>query len=247
MELTAYVFPGWSPRLRPAASRRDWMDATPESFAYRCLPLKIANEHGWELLSPCGFSAEWNGGPLAGDVAITVDPGTTELDAPVALFGQGTLTFHIAALFRTAPGWNLWIGGAPNAAKDGIAPLAAIVETDWSPYTFTMNWRFTRPHHRVRFEIDEPIAFLMPVERRALERFEARIVPIDEAPELKARFEDWSRSREAFQREVAANPPPSPTDRWQKLYYRGLEPDGTTGSADHQSRVRPCPFSDPGR
>ncbi|QXQ06761.1 hypothetical protein KX816_01430 [Sphingosinicellaceae bacterium] len=243
MELVAYVFPGWSPRLRPAAPRRDWMDASPESFAYRCLPLKIANEHGWELLSPCGFSAEWNGGPLAGDVAITVDPGTSELDAPVALFGQATLTFHVPALFRTPPGWNLSIGGTPNAAKDGIAALGGIIETDWSPYSFTMNWRFTRAHHRVRFEIDEPIALLMPVERAALERFEARIAPIDEAPDLKAQFEAWSQSRQAFQRAVAANPPQAPTDRWQKLYYRGLEPDGAVGSPDHQARVRPCPFT----
>ncbi len=247
LELTAYVFRGWSPRLKPAASRREWMDATPESFAYRCLPLKIANEHGWELLSPCGFEAEWSGGPLAGDVEIIADAGTSALDTPVALFGQATLTFHVPALFRTPPGWNMWIGGSPNAAKDGIAPLGGIVETDWSPYSFTMNWRFTRPHHRIRFEVDEPIAFRMPLERQALERFEARIAPIDEAPELRAQFEAWSRSRDAFQRDVAANPSLSPAERWQKLYYRGLEPDGTAGSRDHQARVRPCPFSGSGQ
>jgi Family of unknown function (DUF6065) len=101
MEITAYVFPGWHPRLRPASSRRDWMDASPESFAYRCLPLKIANEHGWEVLSPCGFTATWNGGPLPSDVSVTVDPGTRWDDAPVALFGQATVTFHVPALFRT--------------------------------------------------------------------------------------------------------------------------------------------------
>src|SRR4051812_45121993 len=28
----------------PAPARRDWMDATHEKFAYRCLPLNIANQ-----------------------------------------------------------------------------------------------------------------------------------------------------------------------------------------------------------
>ena len=45
MELTCYVYPGWKPRLRAASPRRAWMDASPESFAYRCLPLGIANAH----------------------------------------------------------------------------------------------------------------------------------------------------------------------------------------------------------
>jgi Family of unknown function (DUF6065) len=29
---------------------RAWMDATDQRFAYRCLPLNIANAHGWEIL-----------------------------------------------------------------------------------------------------------------------------------------------------------------------------------------------------
>ena len=242
MELTAYVYPGWNPRIRSASSRRDWMDATPESFAYRCLPLKIANAHGWEILSPCGFEATWDGGSGAESVRVTPDHGTPPHEAPVSLFGQGTVTLHIAALFRTPPGWNLWLGGSPNHAKDGIAPLGGLIETDWSPYSFTMNWRFTRAAHRVRFEQDEPIAFLFPIQRGGVEQFEARIVPIDEAPELKAGFEAWSASRDEFHRQVAANPPRSPSEKWQKLYYRGVGPDGSAADVDHQTRLRVCPF-----
>ena len=59
MKLTAYLHPGWRPYIRPAPSTRNWMDATPEAFAYRCLPLNIANAHGWELLNPSAFEAIW--------------------------------------------------------------------------------------------------------------------------------------------------------------------------------------------
>lgn len=63
-DLVCYVHPGWKPRLRAAGSKRDGMETSPERFAYRCLPLAIANAHGWELLSPCAFKARWDGGQV---------------------------------------------------------------------------------------------------------------------------------------------------------------------------------------
>jgi len=243
MELVCYLYEGWNPRIRPASQRRDWMDATPEAFAYRCLPLNIANAHGWEILAPCGFEAEWNGGPLVDDVVITADAGAGPHDPPVALFGQGVFTFHIQALFRTPPGWNLWVGGPPNGMRDGVAPLGGVIETDWSPYTFTMNWRFTRPGHRIRFEAGDVICHLFPVQRNAIEATAPRFAPIESAPELKRAFETWSASRDAFRREVDLNPPTRPADKWQKLYYRGVMPDGSSVVDDHRSKLRAAEFA----
>jgi hypothetical protein len=244
MELKCYIFPGWEPRIRPASPKRAWMDAAPESFPYRCLPLSIANSHGWEVLSPCGFEVEWNGGSAVEDVVVRADAGTPLQQMPVALFGLGTFTIHIEGLFRTPPGWNLYVGGPPNVAKDGVAPLAGIIETDWAPYSFTMNWKMTRPNHVVRFEEDEPIAHIFPIERAVIEDITPRLLPIDEDPDLKASFEAWSRSRDAFQQRVREHPPQKPADKWQKLYYRGLMPDGRCPIADHQSKLRVREFAD---
>lgn len=243
MYLKCFVFPGWEPRIRPASSKRDWMDMAPEAFPYRCLPLGIANSHGWDILNPCGFEVEWNGGMAVEDVIVRPDPGAREHEIPVALFGLGTVTIHIQGLFRTPPGWNIRVSGPPNSVKDGIAPLTGIIETDWAPYTFTMNWRLTRPGHAVRFEENEVIAHIFPVERKIIESVSPRFVPIDEDPELKASFEAWSRSRDAFQQHVREHPPEKPSDKWQKLYYRGLAPDGRCPVTDHQSKLRPREFA----
>lgn len=241
MDLTLYVYPGWKPWIRAASSRRDWMDGTPESFAYRCLPLNIANAHGWEILSPCGFEAEWNGGPAVEDVAVRLD-GAAEPFAPTPLFGQGVLTFHVQGLFRTPPGVDLWVGGPPNAAKDAIAPLGGVVETDWSPFTFTMNWRFTRANQPVRFEAGEPFCLIFPLQRGLVEQVRPRVADISEDPELKRRFETWSASRDAFQAQVAAHPPAAPSDKWQKFYYRGVDAEGVAGPPDHRSKLRLAEF-----
>jgi hypothetical protein len=238
MNLTCYLFPGWEPRIRPASPKRDWMDEAPEAFPYRCLPLNMANSHGWEILSPCGFEVVWNGGSRVDDVVVRADPGTRPSDMPVALFGLGTFTFHVQGLFRTEPGWNLWVSGPPNSAKDGVAPLGGIVETDWSPYTFTMNWRLTRAGHPVRFEENEPFAYIFPINRKAIEQVEPTFAAIDDDPELKTQFQAWSRSRDAFHERMRTDPPDNPSDKWQKLYYRGQRPDGQCPIADHQSKLR---------
>lgn len=245
MDLTCYLYDGWQPRIRPAGARRDWMDDAPESFPYRCLPLGIANSHGWEVLSSCGFTVVWNGGTAAEDVSVTVDEGHPAHQWPVALFGQGTFTIHVEGLFRTPPGWNLHVGGPPNMFKDGAAPLTGVIETDWSPYTFTMNWRLTRPGLTVRFEENEPIAHIFPIERAAVEAFEPRFAPIDDEPALKQEFENWSRSRNAFQEQIRREPPSKPADKWQKFYYRGVTPSGQCPVSDHKTKLQPREFANP--
>jgi hypothetical protein len=241
-ELVCYLQPGWSPLIRPAPATRPWMDATPEAFAYRCLPLNIANAHGWEILSPCGFEAVWDGGTGIEGVTIRPDPGAMAERLPVSLFGQGVLTFHVEGIFRTPPGWNLWVSGAPNRPKDGIAPLTGIIESDWSPYTFTMNWRFTRPHAAIRFEAFEPFCFLFPVGRTALEAFAPRLEAMATDPALDGRFTAWSRARDDFHERMRRAPPASPADRWQKHYYRGVDVAGTALVDDHQAKLRLKPF-----
>ena len=242
MDFLCYLHEGWEPLIRPAEPTRAWMDATPEAFAYRCLPLNIANAHGWEILTPVGFEAYWRGGPSTADVIIRADKGMPPASMPVSLFGQATLTVHIQALFRTPRGWSLFAGGSPNRAKDGIAPLAGVIETDWSPYTFTMNWRFTRRNHWVRFEAGEPICFIQPVLRNALERMDPKFVPLNDDPDAARQFAAWSASRNAFQASVAAKPPASGSDQWQKRYYRGLDMDDRQGVPDHVARLRLKPF-----
>jgi hypothetical protein len=242
MDLICYLHPGWAPLIRPAPASRPWMDDTPESFAYRCLPLNIANAHGWEILSPCGFEASWNGATDTSGVTIHLDAGAEPTRGPVSLFGQGIVTFHIEGLFRTPPGWNLWVGGAPNRPKDAIQPLSGVVETDWSPFTFTMNWRFTRTGQSIRFEAFEPIGFIFPIERAAVESFTPRFEPIANDPQALEGFTAWSQARDAFHQRMLREPPATPADKWQKHYYRGVDVTGRALVEDHRSKLRLATF-----
>lgn len=240
-QLTAFVI-GENPLvIRPAPLEREWMHATHERFAYRCLPLNIANAHGWEILSPTGFTAGWNGQAGLDAVLIGADAGTT---APaVSHFGHGILTFHIPALFRTAPGYDLMVQGPINRPKDGIYGLSGVVETDWAPFSFTMNWVFTRPNVLLRFEKNEPICHIFPVKRGELEDIIPYARPLSDDPVLKAEYEAWSASRNTFNADLKTPGSEAQTERWQKIYYRGETHHGTVEAAeDHRTKLRLKPF-----
>lgn len=235
MKLTAYVLDGHTLDIRPAPRERDWMDATEQHYAYRCLPLAIANSHGWELLCQTGFMAEWTGGNALQDVRIYPDAGT---QAPaVSHFGYGVLTFHVPCLFRTEAGIDLMVGGPVNRPKDGIAGLTGIVETDWSPYTFTMNWRFTRPG-RVRFVAGEPFCHLFPLSRGLVDGCEAEWRPLAEAPDLERLYQQWTQSRGQFLQDLNDPNSQASRERWQRGYFRGVTGESQTPEPGHRTKLR---------
>jgi uncharacterized protein DUF6065 len=49
-------------RWWPRSQNRYWMTATPKRFAYRCLPMVIANQSGWLILNRHKIAVTWNGG-----------------------------------------------------------------------------------------------------------------------------------------------------------------------------------------
>ena len=171
------------------------MDAFTARHPYRCLPLSMANTTGWEILCPFGFEAEWDGGPGAEAIRFRPDPDATLFDHFAAShFTHGVITFHTGWLFRTPPGWALRASGSPNRFKHGLSPLEGLVETDWLPYPFTMNWAFTAPG-KVRFEKGEPFCFIQPVEHRRIEAFEPVRVAMDDDADLARQYETWKETR----------------------------------------------------
>jgi LPS sulfotransferase NodH len=241
-QITAYdTGTGQGVRLAASPARRDWMDATPQRFANRCLPLVIANQHGWLMLGPHRIEAMWDGRDALDSVVIRQPDGV----APYARshFGSGILTFLGDLLFRTPAGVNLHVRGPANLPKDGIAPLEAIVETDWSEATFTMNWKFTRPNCPVVFEANEPFAMISPVRRGDIETFRPQLLPIQTDPELAAGFKAWSVSREAFNRHLREPGSQAQAMGWQRHYMRG-ETLSRAKAESHQTKLFVSEFED---
>ena len=197
------------------------MDEADGRFPYRCLPLVVANQYGWEVLSTHHLRATWDGTSKPDGVYVESLYGDGSVHCH-SHFGEGVLTFQIPFLFKTPDGWNLMVRGPTNSPKDGIAALDGIVETDWSHATFTMNWRFTRAG-TVEFARGEPICLFFPIQRGALEAFRAELRLLESEPEFEKKFREWSDSRDRFLWKLQKRKPETVAQGWQKEYLRAAK------------------------
>jgi hypothetical protein len=227
--------------LTSAPYQRKLMDETPGKGAYRCLPLSMANQAGWFVHAPVAFTAVWNGEVEASGVQIEFDEASTVgPEAVMSHFGSGIVTFRLPLLFRTPPGIGLLVRGAPNWPLVNFAPLEGLVETDWNPSSFTMNWKILEPGRPARFEKDVPVCFIQPFDLNLPERLEAVRRPLDGTSEVGQAYQAWRKERQEFLGSEAQK-----RGEWQKDYFRGLDASRKT-VATHRTNFRLSEFRDPG-
>lgn len=231
---------GWS--IEPASPKRDWMDATFKKIAYRCLPLVAANQAGWVVRCPANLTAVWSGRPDNRGVRVSYDADCARFEGiAISHFGSGVLTFVLPWLFRTSPGYGLLLRGMTNDVKDNAIPLDGVVETDWSPYTFTMNWKLVRGDVPVRFAKGDAVCMIQPFRLDLLEQFDCSFVPFAQAPpEIQRGFDDFVNRR-------SANIAVAPQGQYeaQRDYFAGRFPDGSPACYPQAERADEprCPVS----
>lgn len=238
MRLTCYALHGDAPKIVPAPADRDWMNDFTGRHAYRCLPLAIANCYGWQILLPAQVKATWDGGDTI--PGLTVE--TPRTHTAVSNFSRGVLTFDVPYIFRTEPGYHLIATGPSNTFKDGATALTAVIETDWLPYTFTMNYQMTRAG-TVVWEENEPFCQIFVVPAGFQEAVEPELKNIWQNPELQDELAAWTRERTSFRGRQDRGEPEAIKEAWQRFYFTGKYPDGRTAPS-HQSKLRLKPIED---
>jgi hypothetical protein len=218
------------------------MDATDERYAYRCLPLLMANQAGWLILNDRAVECLWDGTRQLSGVRFRRPDKKPPVGSITSHFGEGIVTWHIPYLFRTPPGYNLLVRGPANWPKDGIQPLEGLVETDWSSASFTMNWKITRARRWVRFDAGEPICMIVPQRRGELEAFHTEVRELAADPELEAAHRRWSESRSQFLAQLKVREPSAVERKWQKDYFQGRTAGASDAARQHQTVLKLRPF-----
>jgi len=222
--------------------QREWMDATPNRFAYRCLPLTIANQTGWWVKNPVGFEATWRGRSEPGTIDFRFDvSGSLWSEWINNQFGHGIITWNTPFLFRTRPeGSRLLICGPINMFKAYAHPLSAIIESDWMSMSFTMNWKLMVPNQPVRFDLGEPLFQAIPLVSNLCADLESSVVTyqrLSDDPEIFEAYHTWHQGRRQFH-QLKANGEVKP-DEWQKDYFQGRDALGRPAPTIHQTKLRP--------
>lgn len=220
-------------RIEPASRTRPWMDETPNKYAYRCLPMTIANSTGWDLFATDDFVVSWNGSAHQDDLQINFASNNTH-PFITSSFGSGIITVHTGVLFRTDREWDMMVMGSPNHIVEWATPLAGIVETWWNDFTFTMNWKL---HQAGSFTWDKniPLCRVLPIPHD-YDNIEISMNAIELNPVQHDRYKEWERSRceiideidAAYKFGVDGNRVKvgKPKTEWERNYYSGVRKDG---------------------
>ena len=204
----------------PLTAKRNWMNESRDKFAYKCLPLNIANQYGFAVLCPADFTIDWWGGNDEKDVDFQIRSEDSYMENYLhSYFGGGTFTIHVDFVIRTPKGFSTYIRGVPNETKQGLKPLDAIVETDWLSYTFTYNFLLTEPGS-YSFKKGEPLFIFFPIERGTVENFELKESRLENDSDLLKDFDDYHRKR------MDAIKVPLKKPVWQYFYRDGVKASG---------------------
>jgi hypothetical protein len=211
--------------IRKSSTKKDWMSGNPNNHAYKCPPLTLANSHGWEILLPHEVVVEWNGGNNKTDLRILKGAERSDgTSLPKSIFGQGVITFQLPYLFVTEEPYNLFVSGPPNYVVPGASALTGTIETFWSPYSFTMNWRITDIDKPVVFPAGSPYMFFFPVDSMLVEKSPVSIHDYSEYP-YKEEYKKFGLQRAAANEKTrAANK--SGYLELDRQYLNGVDPDG---------------------
>jgi hypothetical protein len=179
--------------------------------------------------------ASWNGKPGIGDLTVSSPEGADISGVAMSNFSSGVVTFMVPVIFRTSPGWDLFVTGPLNFHRELAQPISGVVETSWLPYPFTMNYRFTEPGEQTFFK-GEPLCQVFPVPHGVL----AEVEPVWEMPDegFWEDFTSFTRDRQAFRARMAAGEPEALKHPWQRYYFQGLKAPGQPGPADHINKLR---------
>jgi hypothetical protein len=216
-------------KIVPLSLNRKWMNDTNKKFAYKCLPLNIANQYGWAVLSPANFSVSWYGGSGKEQVEVfSSDPDFLE-SIIVSHFGEATFTLQLDFVIQTPENYSLYIRGVPNEINSTIRPLDAIVETDWLPFTFSYNYKFAETG-TVDFKRGDPLFVFFPIERNSVENFKLKQINIEDNQDLYQDFLDYSDSRISFNKDQNDN-------KFQRFYQDGRGPKKEYSIKNHLKRL----------
>lgn len=170
-----------APEVRQSRLKRDWMDATYNKHAYRCLPLTSANVYGWEIVLQQDIVVVWDGG----NTVPAIQSGDIYHGRQIANCNKiGMIDIHLGWSFKTEHGYSTWLTQSPNFFLDGAQALTASVPSFWWPDEVQMSWKITKSKEPVIFPAGMPFAFFYIYKNDLLESVEITVDNLWDKPDL---------------------------------------------------------------
>jgi hypothetical protein len=166
--------------------KRDWMDRTVDSHAYRCFPVTLTNSLGWGISFPEDITFVWDGiSDTRGD-HVKILQGKKYCYTERA---NATISFKTGLTFRTNENITLLQMPVPNMFIDGAQPFTTLMSTSFFGGELPCAWRITKPHLPITIKANTPVISIIPISLGELQNSELVINDIKDLPPIKTEEE----------------------------------------------------------
>jgi hypothetical protein len=151
---------GPTANIEPLSAKRDWMEATFDKHAYRCLPVTLTNQLGWAISFPEDITFMWDGQISTSGEHVKILAGEKYVQTGR---GQATVSFETGLVFRTPENYSLLTYNIPNMFIEGVAPYTTIISSSFFEGPLPVAWKITKAFVPITIKANQPIAAVFPI------------------------------------------------------------------------------------
>jgi hypothetical protein len=146
--------------IEPLSAKRDWMEATFDKHAYRCLPVTLTNQLGWAISFPEDITFMWDGQISTSGEHVKVLAGEKYIQTGR---GQATVSFETGLVFRTPENYSLLTYNVPNMFMEGVSPYTTIISSSFFEGPLPVAWKITKAFVPITIKANQPVAAVFPI------------------------------------------------------------------------------------
>lgn len=147
-------------QIKQLPVKRDWMDNTVNSHAYRCFPVTLTNSLGWGISYPEDISFIWDGISDTSSHHVKILSGEKYCTAERA---NGTISFKTGLVFRTNQKTTLMQMPVPNLFNDSYQSFTTLISTSFFQGDLPCALRILKANTIITIKANTPISCIIPL------------------------------------------------------------------------------------
>jgi hypothetical protein len=193
IKIKAYKSQKDSANISQLSVKRDWMDETWESHAYKCFPVSLTNQLGWGISFPEDITFIWDGVSDSSSDHVKILSGSKYAHAGR---GNATVSFNTGIIFKTDENISMLTMPVPNYLRDGIQPFTTLMSTSFFTGELPCALRITRPNVEITIKANTPIFSILPINLENIQ--DSEIVFEDSSLTPKPNFDSKAYGEEVY-------------------------------------------------
>jgi hypothetical protein len=155
--------------IEQLSAKRDWMDNTVDSHAYKCFPVSLTNQLGWGISFPEDITFIWDGISDTSDSHVKILEGEKYCYTGRA---NATLSFHTGLMFETEENVSLLQMPVANLFPEGYEPFTTIISTSFFKGDLPCAIRINKANVPITIKANTPIVCIIPISLTELQNSE---------------------------------------------------------------------------